>query len=141
MVSNMSKSKIFLSALAVTAFGLLAQAQDLPVLMHLNPVALDASGQPVTDLTAADFKIVDNGKPETIYFFQKPDVGPAAPWRRWSAPTGQTASCRTTTAILFDMINLVDADRLENWKSSTSRCRSSSPARTYTSMCSISRAL
>ncbi|MGO4880502.1 MAG: VWA domain-containing protein [Bryobacteraceae bacterium] len=112
----MSKSKTFLSALAVAAFGLLAQAQDLPVLMHLNPVALDASGQPVTDLTAADFKIVDNGKPETIYFFHKPDVGPAAPLaplERTNRPNGVMPH---TTAILFDMINLVDADRLESWK-------------------------
>ena len=116
MVSIMPKFKSIFVTFAMTAPALLADGGSLPVLMHLNPVVLDASGQPVTDLTAADFKIVDNGKAESIYFFHKPDVGPAAPLaplERTNRPGGVQPH---TTAILFDMINLVDSDRLENWK-------------------------
>ena len=116
MVSNMSKFKTTICTVALTASGLLAQSPAPPPLMHLYPVALDASGQPVTDLTAADFKIVDQGKPETIYAFHKPNVGPAAPLaplERSNRPGGATPHA---TVILFDMINQNQADRLDNWK-------------------------
>jgi VWFA-related protein len=84
--------------------------------MHLYPVALDASGQPVTDLTAADFKIVDQGKPETIFAFHKPDVGPAAPLAPLERSNRPGGTMPHATVILFDMINQNQADRLDNWK-------------------------
>jgi VWFA-related protein len=85
--------------------------------MHLYPVALDASGQPVNDLTPADFQIVDQGKPETIFAFRKPSVSPAAPLGLLEFSNRPGGAMPHTTAILFDMINLVDADRMETWKS------------------------
>ena len=85
--------------------------------MRLNPLAVDADGRPVTDLTADDFKITDQNKPETIFAFHKPGHEQAA------APTDVlTFSNRTSSAvphntvILFDLINLADSDRQENWK-------------------------
>src|ERR1019366_3380825 len=79
VVFNMSKSKTLLCTIALAASGLLAQVPAPPPLIHLYAVALDASGQPVTDLTAGDFKIVDQTRPQTIFSFHKPATGPAAP--------------------------------------------------------------
>jgi hypothetical protein len=66
---------VFALAWAVSA--LLAQAPAPGPLVRLYPVVLDASGQPVTDLTADDFKIVDQNKAQTILAFHKPRNEPA----------------------------------------------------------------
>src|SRR5579871_6373276 len=76
LVSRMSKSKTLFCTALLAASGLVAQ--NTTPLVRLYPVALDVNGQPVTDLTAADFKIVDQGKPQTIFSFRKP-AGPDAP--------------------------------------------------------------
>jgi VWFA-related protein len=115
-MSNMSKSKTLLCSIALAASALLAQAQAPPPLIHLYPAALDESGQPVTDLTAADFQIVDQGKPETILAFRKPVIGPAAPLGLLEFSNRPGGAMPHSTAILFDMINLIDADRLDTWK-------------------------
>ena len=65
-------SKVVLT-LALAASALLAQAPSSGRLVRLYPVATDANGEPITDLTPADFKIVDQNKPETILSFHKPD--------------------------------------------------------------------
>lgn len=103
--------------IGLSACGLLAQPPAPGRLMRINPLAVDSNGQPVTDLTADDFKIVDQNKPETIFDFHGP-VHPQA-----SAPADVlTFSNRAAGAvphnavILFDLINLVDSDRQENWK-------------------------
>jgi len=104
---------IFTAALA--ASGLLAQAPAPSPLVRLYPVALDASGRPVTDLTAQDFKIVDQNKPQTVLTFHKPRNEPAAPLGllEWSnRPRGTTPH---TTVVLFDLMNQNQADRLETW--------------------------
>jgi hypothetical protein len=69
----------------------------------------------VTDLTAADFKIVDQGKPETILAFEKPaaDPAPLAALEYTNRPGGTMPHA---TVILFDMINMNQADRLDTWK-------------------------
>lgn len=102
--------------LALAASALLAQAPTPGPLVRLYPVALDSNGQPVTDLTADDFKITDQNKAETIFTFQKPrNEAPAhLDPLEFSNRTGGPAP--HTTVILFDMINLSDSDRLENWK-------------------------
>jgi VWFA-related protein len=108
-------SKVVLT-LALAASGLLAQAPTPGPLVRLYPVAVDANGQPVTDLTADDFKIVDQTKAETILAFHKPRNEPAAPHDVLEFSNRTSGVTPHTTVILFDMINLVDADRLENWK-------------------------
>ena len=115
-VISMSNTKSLLCTLALSASGLLAQAPGPPPLMHLHPIALDASGQAVTDLTAAAFKIVDQGKPQTIFSFNKPAVGPAAPLGLLEFTNRAGGTMPHTTAILFDMINMIDSDRLDAWK-------------------------
>jgi VWFA-related protein len=101
--------------LLLAASALLAQAPTPGPLIRLYPVAVDAGGQPVTDLTADDFKITDQNKPETVFAFRKPwtEEAPKPDVLEFSNRTSKTPH---TTVILFDMINLVDADRLENWK-------------------------
>jgi len=113
---NMSKSKTVLCILALAASGLLAQVQGPPQLIRLYPVVLDDHGEPVTDLKAADFKIVDQGKPQTILAFYKPITEkPAAlgPLERSNRPGGRMPH---STVILFDMLNMNQADRLDTWK-------------------------
>ncbi len=102
--------------LALAASGLLAQAPTPGPLVQLYPVALDDSGQPVTNLTADDFKIVDQNKPQTILMFHKPGNEPFAPLDLLEFSNRTSGVTPHNTVILFDMINLVDADRLENWK-------------------------
>jgi VWFA-related protein len=102
--------------LALAASGLLAQAPAPGPLVRLYPVAVDANGQPVTDLTADDFKIVDQTKPVTILAFHQPRNEPAASHDVLEFSNRPSGGAPHTTVILFDMINLVDADRLENWK-------------------------
>jgi VWFA-related protein len=103
-------------ALALAASGLLAQDPAPGPLVRLHPVALDANGQPVTDLTADDFKVVDQNKPDTILAFHKPrnEAVPKLDVLEFSNRTSGVTP--HNTVILFDMINLVDADRLESWK-------------------------
>ncbi len=99
----------------MAASGLVAQVTAPPPLMHLFPVALDASGQPVTDLTAADFKISDQGKPETIFYFRGPHTEKAAaagPLEYTNRPGGAMPH---PIVILFDLMNEIDADRLDTW--------------------------
>src|ERR1017187_1091798 len=91
-MSNMSKSKTLLCTIALAASGLLAQVQAPAPLIHLHPVALDASGQPVTDLTAGDFKIVDQTKSQTIFASISPPPGPPAPERSGHPGTALTAA-------------------------------------------------
>jgi len=103
-------------AVVWAASGLLAQAPTAGRLVRLSPVAVDANGQPVTDLAADDFKIVDQNKPETIFAFHKPGHELAAPGDVLTFSNRTSGVTPHTTVILFDMINLTDSDRLENWK-------------------------
>jgi VWFA-related protein len=103
-------------SLALAASGLLAQAPAPGPPVRLSAVALDASGQPVTDLTADDFKIVDQNKAQTIFTFRKPG-NESAPKLDTLEFSNRTSSVTPhTTVILLDMINLADGDRLETWK-------------------------
>src|SRR5208283_1923909 len=65
----------------------------------LNITAFDATGQRVTDLVAADFKVFDNDNPQTITSF-KADSSQTTP--------GTPAS---TTLILFDLLNTIPRQR------------------------------
>jgi VWFA-related protein len=76
-------------------------------LVNLNVVAVDNHGRPVNDLTADDFRITDDGKPQKIVFFRHKDS------TSWQAPAGLTnpssnrigAKFPYATVILFDLLN------------------------------------
>src|SRR5579862_9656756 len=111
-MSSMSK---IIFTLALAAAALLAQAPAPPTLVRLDPVALDATGQPVTDLTAADFKIIDDNKPQSIAFFRRPATEKSAapgPLEFSNRPGGVMPH---TTVILFDLLNENQTDRLDTW--------------------------
>lgn len=81
-----------------------------PGLVNLNVAATDehaGHGAPVTDLTAADFEISDNGKPQTIaYFVHPPAPGPTKPDLRQHEYSNRLAgSASHATVLLFDMFN------------------------------------
>jgi len=104
----------FTLSLALVASGLLAQAPP-PPLMRLSPVALDLNGQPVNDLTSDDFKIVDQGKPQTIVFFRRPTTERAAPPGPLEYSNRPGGVLPHTIAILFDLMNENLNDRLDTW--------------------------
>jgi VWFA-related protein len=99
---------------ALAAFSLLGQTPGAPQLVRLYPAVFDASGQPVTDLTAKDFEIVDNGKPQAALFFRKPDAAPevSSPSEFANRKNGRIGN---TVVILFDLINLNPGSRTETW--------------------------
>jgi VWFA-related protein len=102
--------------LVCAASALLAQAPEPGPLVRLYPVAVDVSGQPVNDLTADDFKIIDQNKVETIFAFHKPRNEPPVKLDTLEFSNRTSGTTPQNTVILFDMINLADADRLEAWK-------------------------
>src|SRR5450755_1113140 len=102
-------------AFSLAASPLLAQAPTPGPLVHLYPVVLDAGGQPVTDLTADDFKIVDQ-KAQTIFTFRQPRNEPAAKLESLEFSNRTSSVTPHTTVILLDMINLADSDRMGTWK-------------------------
>jgi VWFA-related protein len=76
-------------------------------LVDLNVIALDAHGQPVSDLTVDDFQVSESGKPQTITFFRhydskllsSPPPGP----NEYSNRAGSNVS--RATVILLDFLN------------------------------------
>jgi VWFA-related protein len=103
-------------ALLLAASGLLAQAPTPGPLIRLYPVAVDAGGQPVTDLTADDFKIVDQNKPESIFLFRTPKTEAPPPKLDVLEFTNRTTAARPhATVILFDLMNQNQPDRLNMW--------------------------
>lgn len=108
-------SRVLLT-LAFGASVLVAQTAAPDRLVKLYPVATDANGEPVTDLTADDFKIVDQTKAVPVSFFHKPGHDQAAPADALTFTNRAPHATPHAIAILFDMINMVDTDRLENWK-------------------------
>jgi VWFA-related protein len=83
-----------------------------PTIVRLNVIAVDSGGQPVTDLTADDFRVTDQGKPERVLFFRRSGIPQPA-----AAPGAHeysnSAASPHTTAILFDLMNQGRADRVD----------------------------
>jgi hypothetical protein len=95
--------------LAVSALIVTAYAQEPSKLVRLNVVAVDQAGKPVGDLTANDFSVVDDGKPETIALFHAGGFGPATA----ASPgefTNRPSPPPHTTVILFDCLNHMRAE-------------------------------
>jgi VWFA-related protein len=80
-----------------------------PTLVRLNMIALDASGQPVNDLTASDVRLTDQGKAQRIAFFRRAGAQPAASGNEYS----NGGASPHTTAILIDLLNQGRADRID----------------------------
>src|SRR4029078_12425861 len=83
-------------------------------MVRLVVVATDASGQPVTDSTADDFKVTDQGKSHRIVFFRRNDAAkwmlPAQPPEYSNRPASALANA---VVILLDLMNQSQADRLD----------------------------
>jgi VWFA-related protein len=78
-----------------------------PKLVTLSVVALNDRGQPADDLTAADFRIADNGKPQDVAVFRRSAAGasPIQPSRSGEFSNRTVATVPHATLILFDMLN------------------------------------
>jgi VWFA-related protein len=115
-MSNMPRFR-GLCAFSLAVSGLLAQATAPPPLVHLYPLVLDSKEQPVTDLNAGDFKVADQGKSQTIFLFRPPAArASAAPGRNeyTNRPGGVIPH---SIAVLFDLLNEGDSNRLNTWHS------------------------
>ena len=95
--------------LAVSAFIVTASAQEPAKFVKLNVVAVDAQGKAVSDLTASDFHIVDEGKPQTIAVFRTGGFGPATATNPTEF-TNRPSPPPHTTVILFDCLNHMRAE-------------------------------
>src|ERR1035438_8409677 len=108
------RSLLLLIPAMVLAF---PQRPDQPpppaALVNLNVVALDAKGQSVLDLTQADFRVWDNGKPQTLASFRRRDSRPSPSLalgpRQFSNRSG--SGLPHATVILFDQLNMQFTDR------------------------------
>jgi VWFA-related protein len=106
--------------LTVAASMLLAQAPAPNAspsgLVRLSVAAVDASGEPVTDLKMDDFQIADQGKQQHIAFFRAngpaSQLAPPGP-HEYSNRPGQALP--HSTVILFDLLNENQIDRLDVW--------------------------
>jgi VWFA-related protein len=76
-------------------------------MIDLNVVAVDLHGEPVTDLTRDEFRVVDSGKPQSIVFFRHREgpraLPPALRPNEFSNRGG--ANIPRATLILFDLLN------------------------------------
>src|SRR5664279_5097210 len=111
----MFNARKLLCSFSFAAAAVLAQAPAFTPpgpLVHLNVIAIDGS-EPVGDLGADDLKIMDQGKPETLAFYRRNNVpfpgAPLGPNQYSNRPGGVLPH---STAILFDLLNENQADRL-----------------------------
>jgi len=81
--------------------------------VNLNVVALDAKGQSVLDLSAADFHVWDNGEPQTISSFRRrePRASPPATLGPRQFSNRFANDIPHATVILFDLMNMQFSDR------------------------------
>ena len=84
-------------------------------IIQLDAAVLDRNRKPVTGLTAADFTVLEDGKPQPIVAFQEltaPDPdGSLVPWMRDVAPDVQTNSRRRTPDLRARARRCVDRGR------------------------------
>lgn len=90
-------------------------------LVLVDAVVVDKTGQPVANLTAADFEVRDEGTRQSIELFQAihtPEVTttaaePSAPRRAYSTNVGGTARATRSFVLFFDDVHLTreDGDR------------------------------
>ncbi len=82
-------------------------------LVNLNVIATDSHGQPVADLSSADFQVSDGGKPQTVAFFRMTPVKVqplAAPGQReFSNRSGGVFP--HATLLVLDLLNSQMSDK------------------------------
>jgi len=90
-----------------------ATAATPATLVRLTVVAADAKGQPVLDLSAADLRILDNGKPQTIASFRRREALQAsfAPLGPRQFSNRSSGDIPHATVVLFDLMNMRFEDR------------------------------
>jgi VWFA-related protein len=103
---------------ALPLFAVFAGAQerrDVPTfpsrteLVTVDAVVLDSAGRPVRGLTAQDFSLSEDGKPQAIVSFEAFDLGAGAEPVPASAPPGPVATnLRPTRATASTFVLLVD---------------------------------
>jgi hypothetical protein len=116
----MAIAERLICSLALAASVLLAQAPapnaSPSSLVRLSVAAVDASGEPVTDLKIDDLQISDQGKPQRVVFFRAnmsaPQTAALGP-HEYSNRSGQALP--HSTVILFDLLNENQPDRLDAW--------------------------
>ena len=86
-------------------------------LVIVDAVVVDHTGKPVTNLTAADFEVRDEGRPQAISLFQSVSVdaaaavGPVAARRyAFSTNTGANAVPGRAFVLFFDDVHLTQAE-------------------------------
>jgi VWFA-related protein len=84
-------------------------------LVRLSVAALDASGEPVTDLKIGDFQISDQGKPQRIAFFRANANAPAPALGPHEYSNRSGKGLPHSTVILFDLLNENQSYRLDVW--------------------------
>jgi VWFA-related protein len=106
-------SEKLICSLALSASIILAQGSA--GLVRLSATVLDAAGEPVEDLKVSDFQVTDQGKAQKIDFFgHNPEPmlgGPLAP----NEHSNLIKASPHATAILFDLLNENQSDRLSTW--------------------------
>jgi len=80
------------------------QHAPLARLNKLNVAALDAQGQPMTGLSAADFHLFEDGKPRDIAFFRFAGVRPLLP-KPGPHEYSNAGAAQPVTVILIDLLN------------------------------------
>jgi VWFA-related protein len=79
--------------------------EPLARLSKLNVAALDAQGQPVTGLSAADFQLFEDGKPRDIAFFRFTGDRPLLPQPGPHEYSNRAGAAQPVTVILIDLLN------------------------------------
>jgi VWFA-related protein len=86
------------------------QAQSEDKLLDLTVIAVDNHGQPVTDLTAGEFKITDAGKAQQISLFRKNIVASGGNQARPEGPNQFSNRARNeprnAVVVLLDLLNM-----------------------------------
>ncbi len=118
--------KVFWIAAALTVLGaplLEAGRQDRPSfrsstrLVELSVVVTDRDRNPVPGLTAGDFQIFDDGKPQRVELFSVEGIStatpaPPAPPRQAREFSNKLPDTGSVTIILYDQLNMPDAVRM-----------------------------
>jgi VWFA-related protein len=122
-----------ISLTAVSLFSIVALAQQTDTgaappptlkvttrLVYVDVLVRDKSGNVVRGLTQQDFRIMEDGKPQPVQFFEAHDAAPASPPTPVAPEEAKTefsnvnagSAARPMTMVLFDLLNTPYDDQL-----------------------------